>query len=775
MRSAVFCFSFLLLTNLTTPASSAIRYQTSDQNAQLWAVLIGVSRYQLGDQNDDGNRIPNLKNAADDARALYEFFRSDERGGFRDVKEGGQMVLLTDEQANRASVEAALARLRQSKPKDYFVIYIAAHGALVPERSSNRAATEEVPYFALYDSDLRDMKNTAIRMDLFRKLVSEIPAEKGLVLSDTCHSGGVQMEGRGLYTTTRANSSWLDELKKVGKGVGFISAADQTELSYELDELNHGAFTWCLLEGLRGNADKDSDGRVTFLELKDYLRERVPEVTNQKQHPQYNTTSIEANYLPLSVVPYMGASPASSGNRFGTLVIRTPDLDGVEVTVDGELVGKLDRASERKIRVPAGSRNLLFAKGSVKRSLSAEVAAGRSKVVEVNLSFSESSDDALVPATEQQVTVFLAEEKTPNSEARDLFLKGVDSFNKQKFEAAIELFNRALKQNGGGYADAFVFRGRAEQSAGKKDAAVASFRAALTLRPSDFETEALLAEARFNAGDNIDEILRQLQGIIRRHPNFDFARVVLGDLLLWRGDIAAAELELRRAVKINPKNPPAHMILADVLTYQSSKEKQRESVEEARKALELFDEVSRKQVSLSRGLKRLSISHVIFGGGRYTNAAAMAEAHHLMAKALTRMVEFDETISNPAQHLDRARTHIQEALKLARSLGDVRRLTLVLAVSAQNCLLNSDITGAIRDAEEALKTGGSTPELKDLPEAHYTLYSAYNSDQKFPKAVEHLERYLAAAGPQMNADERARLDQELVRMKRLMDANRRKN
>ncbi|HEU4386751.1 MAG TPA: caspase family protein, partial [Blastocatellia bacterium] len=290
------------------------RSRTTDpaaaRNVERWAVLIGVSRYKFGDENLGGNRIPNLKNAADDAQALYDFLRTDELGGFRDVKEGGHMILLKDEDANRVNVERALATLKQSKPDDYFVIYIAAHGALVPESDAKTRATEEVPYFALHDSDLRDMKNTALRMDAFRKLVSEVPAKKGLVLSDTCHSAGVQLAGRGLITTTRANSRYLEEMNQVTSGVGFISAADQTELSYELDNINHGVFTWCLLEGLRGNADRDNDGQVDFKELKDYLRDTVPELTNNRQHPQYNTTTIEANRNPLAVVPYLeGAKP----------------------------------------------------------------------------------------------------------------------------------------------------------------------------------------------------------------------------------------------------------------------------------------------------------------------------------------------------------------------------------------------------------------------------------------------------------------------------------
>lgn len=749
--------------------------QPAGGTAQVWAVLIGVSRYKHGDQSIGGNKIPNLKNAADDAQALYDFLRSDERGGFRDAKEGGHMTLLKDEQATRANVERALNGLRQAKPDDYFVIYIAAHGALVPQRDSRTSGTEEVPFFLLHDSDLRDMNNTAIRMDSFRELVTEVPAKNGLVLSDTCHSAGVQLAGRGLYATTRANSRFLDEMKRVGRGVAFLSAADQTELSYELDDLNHGAFTWCLLEGLRGNADIDRDGKITFLELKDYLRDRVPEMTNQRQHPQYNTTTIEANYIPVAVVPYIDRGKTGPADRYGTLVIRTPDLEGVEVAVDGESIGTFGRGSEQRVRVPIGNRNLTFAKAGAKRTLVAGVEAGSSKLVEVNLSFSESDEDALVETSGRQLNVFMPEDKAPTKEAKDQFVKGVDAFNKQKFDQAIEMLNRAIQANGGAYADAFVYRGRAEQSSGRPQAAVVSFKAALAIRPSDFETEALLAEARFNAGDNVQEIVTQLLGITRRHPNYEYARVVLGDVLLWRGDLVGAELELRRAVKINPKSPPARMILADVLMYQDSKEKQKEATDEAEEALKLFEEVSRKQVSAARGLKRLSISHVIFGGGRYTNAAATAEAHHILAKALTRMVEYNEGLANASSYLDRARMHLQEALKLARTLPDKRRLALVLATSAQNYQANGDVAKAIEDADQALKTAEAFPEMKDLPEAHHALYSAYTSNQRFAKAVEHLEKYIAVSKGQLSPDERARLDEELVRLKRLKEANRQKN
>src|SRR6478672_6721197 len=78
----------------------------------LWAVLIGVSRYQYGDQDIDGNHISNLKHAADDAEAMHDFLRSPEGGGFQE----DHIFSLQDENATKANVLAALAKLKQAKP-----------------------------------------------------------------------------------------------------------------------------------------------------------------------------------------------------------------------------------------------------------------------------------------------------------------------------------------------------------------------------------------------------------------------------------------------------------------------------------------------------------------------------------------------------------------------------------------------------------------------------------------------------------------------------------
>jgi uncharacterized caspase-like protein/tetratricopeptide (TPR) repeat protein len=742
----------------------------------LWAVLIGVSRYQYGDQDLDGNHISNLKHAADDAEAMHDFLRSPEGGGFQE----DHIFSLQDENATKANVLAALAKLKQAKPNDFFVIYIAAHGGVIPYTDPKTNTTRDIPYFLVYDTDLREPEKTALRMEAFRQTVDGLEVKKGLVLSDTCYSGGVQLIGRGVDDSQVANQRYLDLMNKIPQGVGFISAARQTERSYEKDDFNHGVFTYCLVEGLSGTADANEDGKVTFDELVQYLDERVPQMTANKQHPFANTTAVEANYLALSVVTYANLASRGAKGGFGLLKIRVPDLDGVDIAIDDKPEATLQKGVVRSFRVPAGDHRLVFTKASTRREWPTKVEAGKSYPFTINFAFSESglADDTLTDPGEQ-VNVYLPPDVKAPKDAEDLLRQGVDLFNKQDYRKAIEKLNQAndkfdskSRADGGNYAEALVYRGRAEQSLGLDKEAVKSFQRALQLRPSDFETKTLLAEARFTAVANLDQVEKDLRDVTAAHPDFAFARVVLADLLLYLGKPRQAEWELRLAINDDPSYPAAYLELADTLTHQGSPEKQKEAIKNAEKALELFKKVSEKKVKFSTGLKRLSISHVIFGHANYANNNVMAEAHHMVAKTRTRLVQYNSrklSAQEKAGYLDSARLELNEALGLAQKLPEKRRLALVLETSSMNHFLKGELPAAIEDGKQALKVAAAFPDMKDLPDVHLTLYGAYKSSQDYAKAADHLQKYID--GGSLSPDELANRKQEVTALMNKARAN----
>ncbi len=377
------------------------------------------------------------------------------------------------------------------------------------------------------------------------------------------------------------------------------------------------------------------------------------------------------------------------------------------------------------------------------------------------------------------VNLFLPPDIKAPKDAEDLLRAGVDLFNKQDYKKAIEKLNQAndkfdskSKADGGDYAEALVYRGRAEQSLGLDKDAVKSFQRALQLRPSDFETKTLLAEARFNAVANLDQVEKDLREVIAAHPDFAFARVVLADLLLYLNKPRQAEWELRLAINDDPSYPAAYLELADVLTHQGSTDKQKEAIKTAEKALELFTKVSEKKVKFSTGLKHLSISHVIFGHANYSNNNVMAEAHWMVAKTRTRFVQFNSRkLSAPEKsgYLDSARQELSEALGLAQKLSDKRRLALVLETSSMNHFLKGEMPAAIDDGKQALKVAAAFPDMKDLPDAHLTLYGAYKSSQDYAKAADSLQKYIAVGG--LSPDELTNRKQEVTSLLNKARAN----
>jgi uncharacterized caspase-like protein len=116
-------------------------------------------------------------------------------------------------------------------------------------------------------------------------IFGRIRSERLIFIADSCYSGA--SGGRTISVGgTRANitDSFLDRITS-GRGKVIITASAANEVSVEKDELQHGVFTYYLLEGLNGAADTDKDGIITVDEAYRYVSEKVPKATGQEQHP----------------------------------------------------------------------------------------------------------------------------------------------------------------------------------------------------------------------------------------------------------------------------------------------------------------------------------------------------------------------------------------------------------------------------------------------------------------------------------------------------------
>jgi hypothetical protein len=722
----------------------------SNVKVQLWAVVIGISLYKQDNQSGSGPAVSNLKYAADDAQSMYDFLLSSQGGSFPETN----IKLLLDEQATKKNVEQALEWLKQAQPHDYYVFFIAAHGAIGP---SNGESGEKVPYFVLHDTDPQDMPGTAIDMRVLGEMVEKKLPQKGLVICDTCHSAGVvDHSNRGVSSLSiPATPLFVKEINSLSKGVGFLLAAGQLEASKELDNLGHGVFTYCLLNALRGEADFNQDDKINFCEVGNYLVEEVPKIVAD-QHVLVMPNTIDANFLPLSLVSYTEDSDSHS-----TLLIRSPDIDGVEVAIDGKHFEKLKVGIETALMVTPKEHKLEFTRnGTVVGSLMIKPESGRFMKISIESKFAESGD------SEEQIGLpvsFNLPEKQFSEKAEDLYKQGIESFDKQRFQEAIKKFDAAIKENNGVYQRALVYRGRALQSVQRYKEAVDTFTEALKLKPSDYQTETLLLEAMFDSRSNLstDKIISKLKDIKRRYPDYFYARVVLGDVLFSRGDLRGAEQEIRYALLRYPNSPASHMILANILAYASEKSKRAEAITQAKIARDLFMKIATKEKEFKRG----SLLHLILGGGRYVNEPALAEVDYILSKAYINALLIDPASANLATYIAEASKYLDESRSLAQKNSLKSRLALVYALSAQCDMLKADTTSAIKNGELALRES-VTLTGDEIKCAMYPLLSqAYESNQTnrdhLLKAIENHQKYVDTCRVYMRKDSITEAQQRL--------------
>jgi uncharacterized caspase-like protein len=245
-----------------------------------------------------------LKYADKDAKAVYEFLRSATGGG---VAAADSLLLLNEEATTKSVRRALFTFLAQAQAQDTVLIYLAGHGAPDPHDPRNL-------YFLTADSNLDDMGGTAFPMFEMQEVFARVlKAKRVLTFADTCHGYGFTGQRTGSAETTGNNlvNQYIEHYAGQGQRA-VITASDISEASFEDAKWGegHGVFTYYLLRGLRGEADRNHDGVVTAGEIFRYLQESVPAATAGLQNPR--AMQGLASGLSISTVPGV-ARPHAGG------------------------------------------------------------------------------------------------------------------------------------------------------------------------------------------------------------------------------------------------------------------------------------------------------------------------------------------------------------------------------------------------------------------------------------------------------------------------------
>jgi WD40 repeat protein len=241
----------------------------------LYVLAVGVSRFPGLPQELQ------LPFAARDARELAGFFRDEGARKFSAV----HTRVLADQEAllpTAAGIRASLDFVTRATANDTVLLFLASHGF------SNAAGDY---YFLPRDAAAEDLRAlldgsdgelpTLISWRTFFEALRGVAGRRLLVV-DTCNARGIAgtFDQHSLAKRSAASSFSL------------LAASKSGELSREYPQARHGLFTYALLRGLAGRADRDRDRAVTLAELFDYVgpfvSERLKKIGDERgsQTPQ---------------------------------------------------------------------------------------------------------------------------------------------------------------------------------------------------------------------------------------------------------------------------------------------------------------------------------------------------------------------------------------------------------------------------------------------------------------------------------------------------------
>ena len=220
--------------------------------AEKWALIIGVDKF------DDPN-VGTLKYTVNDADALYQTLTSIPNGFPRE-----NVMLITptqpdtDHRPTRNNIIAMLTTwLDLAETGDIILVYFSGHGLEIEAES----------YIVPSDTKLSNPALTAIPIEVVKDQMRRSKASKKILILDACHSG----EGKA----TAKMGSILQRTLDDAEGMVTLASCGLNESSYEMKDKPHGAFTYFLMEALkgRGTTDRDQDGLISVSEVNRYVYE----------------------------------------------------------------------------------------------------------------------------------------------------------------------------------------------------------------------------------------------------------------------------------------------------------------------------------------------------------------------------------------------------------------------------------------------------------------------------------------------------------------------
>lgn len=250
-----------------------------------YALLIGNAEY-----TDPG--LAKLTAPGRDTKDLARALEDREIGAFDEVG----ILINESEHVVREAIDDFF---NDKKTDDLLVLYFSGHGV----RDELGAL-----YLAVRNTSLKKLRATGVKSDYIREAMDQSRSKRQVLILDCCNSGAFAPGTKAATGVSIGTSTAFEG----GYGRIILTASDATQYAWEGDkvigETDNSLFTHFLVEGLKGEADLDSDGRITVDELYNYAYEKVKLATPKQTPSKFSSREqgeivLRANINPESVKP----------------------------------------------------------------------------------------------------------------------------------------------------------------------------------------------------------------------------------------------------------------------------------------------------------------------------------------------------------------------------------------------------------------------------------------------------------------------------------------
>jgi len=244
-----------------------------NKTTKTYAVVIGIASYE-------NKNIRQLVYSDKDAQLFAQWLQSSSGGN---VPLSNIRILL-NEQATIAAIYNALDWLKeQCNEGDEVYFYFSGHGDVETVDQKNKG------YLLAYNTPPHNYPNNAVSVEQLNTDANFLTLQKKakiIIITDACHSGklaGDFFKGRQ-WVAQQLQQVLNNEIRMAS------CAADEEAAEGEFWDGGRGVFSYYLLRGLYGLADKMKDGQITFAEIQEYVeasikRDEFLQLLKHKQAP----------------------------------------------------------------------------------------------------------------------------------------------------------------------------------------------------------------------------------------------------------------------------------------------------------------------------------------------------------------------------------------------------------------------------------------------------------------------------------------------------------